>query len=213
MIDTHKHRGKRRLLAQSLREKGIVDPHVLFAIEQVPRHFFLDSSFEEHAYQDKAFPIGCDQTISHPYTVALQTQLMGLSPGDKVLEIGTGSGYQTAVLVHMKLQVYSIERQSMLFKKAQLMLPKIQLAPKKLIFGDGFIGYAQAAPYQGIIVTAGAPEVPKALMAQLAIGGKLVIPVGMGTQEMMVLTRVDEKSFERETHGQFAFVPMLADKK
>jgi len=138
---------------------------------------------------------------------------MGLSPGDKVLEIGTGSGYQTAVLVHMKLQVYSIERQSMLFKKAQLMLPKMQLAPKKLIFGDGFIGYAQAAPYQGIIVTAGAPEVPKALMAQLAIGGKLVIPVGMGTQEMMVLTRVDEKSFERETHGQFAFVPMLADKK
>ena len=213
MIDTHKHRGKRRLLAQSLREKGIIDPHVLFAIEQVPRHFFLDSSFEEHAYQDKAFPIGCDQTISHPYTVALQTQLMGLSPGDKVLEIGTGSGYQTAVLVHMKLQVYSIERQSMLFKKAQLMLPKMQLAPKKLIFGDGFIGHAQAAPYQGIIVTAGAPEVPKALMAQLAIGGKLVIPVGMGTQEMMVLTRVDEKSFERETHGQFAFVPMLADKK
>ncbi len=213
MIDTHKHRGKRRLLAQSLREKGILDPHVLFAIEQVPRHFFLDSSFEEHAYQEKAFPIGCDQTISHPYTVALQTQMMGLSPGDKVLEIGTGSGYQTAVLVHMKLQVYSIERQSMLFKKAQLMLPKMQLAPKKLIFGDGFIGYAQAAPYQGIIVTAGAPEVPKALMAQLAIGGKLVIPVGMGTQEMMVLTRVDEKSFERETHGQFAFVPMLADKK
>ena len=213
MLDTHKHQGKRRLLAQTLAEKGIVDTRVLSAMEQVPRHFFLDSSFEEHAYQDKAFPIGCDQTISHPYTVAFQTQLLGLSPGDKVLEIGTGSGYQTAVLVHMKLQVYSIERQSILFKKAQLILPKMRLAPKKIIFGDGFLGYPEAAPYQGIIVTAGAPDVPKTLMAQLAIGGKLVIPVGEGTQEMTVLTRVDEKSFERETHGQFAFVPMLAQKK
>jgi len=213
MLDTHKHQGKRRLLAQTLAEKGIVDKRVLSAMEQVPRHFFLDSSFEEHAYQDKAFPIGCDQTISHPYTVAFQTQLLGLSPGDKVLEIGTGSGYQTAVLVHMKLQVYSIERQSILFKKAQLILPKMRLAPKKIIFGDGFLGYPEAAPYQGIIVTAGAPDVPKTLMAQLAIGGKLVIPVGEGTQEMTVLTRVDEKSFERETHGQFAFVPMLVKKK
>ncbi len=213
MLDTHKHQGKRRLLTQTLAEKGIVDKRVLSAMEQVPRHFFLDSSFEEHAYQDKAFPIGCDQTISHPYTVAFQTQLLGLSPGDKVLEIGTGSGYQTAVLVHMKLQVYSIERMSILFKKAQLILPKMRLAPKKIIFGDGFLGYPEAAPYQGIIVTAGAPDVPKTLMAQLAIGGKLVIPVGEGTQEMTVLTRVDEKSFERETHGQFAFVPMLAQKK
>lgn len=193
-------------------EKGITDPKVLDAIRRVPRHLFMDSSFEDHAYQDKAFPIAAGQTISQPFTVAFQTELLQVSPGDKILEIGTGSGYQTAVLLEMKARVYSIERQLELFKRTNLFLPKLGYRPKKLIFGDGYKGLKEEAPFEGIIVTAGAPEVPKALLAQLKVGGRLVIPVGDITQVMTMFTRKSAKEFEKKEFGEFRFVPLLEDK-
>ncbi|MGS2761290.1 protein-L-isoaspartate(D-aspartate) O-methyltransferase [Sinomicrobium sp. M5D2P9] len=212
MKDTLKHRGKRNRLAETVAEKGITDPKVLDAIRRVPRHLFMDSSFEDHAYQDKAFPIAAGQTISQPFTVAFQTELLRVSPGDKILEIGTGSGYQTAVLLEMKAKVYSIERQLELFKRTNLFLPKLGYRPKKLIFGDGYKGLKEEAPFEGIIVTAGAPEVPKALLAQLKVGGRLVIPVGDITQTMTMFTRKSAKEFEKKEFGEFRFVPLLEDK-
>ena len=203
----------RKKLVETLITKGIENPKVLEAINKIPRHLFMDSGFIDHAYIDKAFPIGADQTISQPYTVARQTELLDVNPNDKILEIGTGSGYQTAVLIEMKALVYSIERQSELFKKAKLFLPKLGYRPKKLIFGDGYIGLASEAPFDGIIVTAGAPFVPKPLMAQLKVGGKLVIPVGEKIQVMTVFTRTSETEFEKEEFGEFRFVPLLEDKK
>ena len=176
MNDNFTHKGLRKKLVDTLIRKGIQDKAVLNAINTVPRHLFMDSGFLNHAYVDKAFPIAADQTISQPYTVARQTELLQLKKGDKILEIGTGSGYQTAVLLEMGAVVYSIERQNELFKKSKLFLPKLGYRPKKLIFGDGYKGYEAAAPYQGILVTAGAPFVPKPLLSQLAIGGRLVIP-------------------------------------
>ena len=178
----------------------------------IPRHLFMDSSFIEHAYVDKAFPIAADQTISQPYTVARQTELLEVTKGDKVLEIGTGSGYQTAVLLEMGITVFSIERQNELFKKTKRFLPKLGYRPKRLIFGDGYKGLPEEAPYDGIVVTAGAPFVPKPLMAQLKIGGKLVIPVGEDVQIMTVFTRTSEKEFEKNEYGEFRFVPLLEDK-
>ena len=172
----------------------------------------MDSGFLDHAYVDKAFPIGADQTISQPYTVARQTELLEIKRGDKILEIGTGSGYQTAVLLEMGALVYSIERQNELFKKTKLFLPKLGYYPKKLIFGDGYIGLKQEAPFDGIIVTAGAPFVPKALLAQLKVGAKLVIPVGDALQIMTLFTRVSASEFEKEEFGEFRFVPLLEDK-
>ena len=212
MIDSPKHEGMRHRLVEQLRQKGIQDPATLAAIGAVPRHLFLDSGFLDHAYEDKAFPIEADQTISQPYTVAFQTALLECSAGSKVLEIGTGSGYQTAVLCQMGIEVYSIERQQTLFKKTSLFLPKLGFHAKKLIFGDGYKGYVEAAPFDGIIVTAGAPEVPKALLAQLAIGGRLVIPVGVDQQIMTLFIRTGVKSFDKKTFGEFRFVPLLSDK-
>lgn len=199
-------------MVKTLKRKGISDERVLDAMSRVPRHLFMDSGFVDHAYVDKAFPIAADQTISQPYTVARQTELLQVKKGDKVLEIGTGSGYQTAVLLEMGAQVYSIERQNELFKKTKLFLPKIGYRPKKLIFGDGYKGYEGEAPYQGIIVTAGAPYVPKPLLAQLALRGRLVIPVGETDQIMTVLTRSSDTEFEKQEHGAYRFVPLLEDK-
>lgn len=202
----------RNRLARILQEKGIKDTHVLKAIKTIPRHLFLDSSFEDHAYQNKAFPIGAEQTISQPYTVAFQTELLQIKPSHKILEIGTGSGYQTAVLLHLKARVYTIERQLELFKKTQLFFGKMGYRPKKTIFGDGYIGLEEEAPFDGIIVTAGAPEVPRPLLAQLKIGGRLVIPVGVDEQIMTLFVRKSEKEFEKQELGSFRFVPLLEDK-
>lgn len=212
MKDTLKHRGMRNKLADTLSKKGIADVNVLNAIKTIPRHLFMDSSFEGHAYQDKAFPIAADQTISQPYTVAFQTELLQVKSNQKILEIGTGSGYQTAVLLHLKAKVYTIERQLELFKKTSLFFQKMGYRPKKAIFGDGYKGMPKEAPFDGIIVTAGAPEVPKPLMAQLKIGGKLVIPVGVNDQIMTLFVRKSEKEFEKKEFGSFRFVPLLENK-
>jgi len=172
----------------------------------------MDSSFEGHAYQDKAFPIAANQTISQPYTVAFQTELLELKAGQKILEIGTGSGYQTAALLSLKAVVFTIERQLELFKKTNIFFSKMGYRPKKVIFGDGYKGLPEEAPFDGIIVTAGAPEVPKALMAQLKIGGRLVIPVGFEDQIMTLLVRKSATEFEKKEFGSFRFVPLLEDK-
>jgi len=210
--DTFKHQGLRQQLVNILKNKGITDAKVLKAIDKIPRHLFMDSSFLDHAYQDKAFPIGADQTISQPYTVAFQSELLQIKPGDKILEIGTGSGYQTAVLCELGAKVYSIERQNELFKKTSKFLPKLGYRAKKLIFGDGYIGLEEEAPFDGVIVTAGAPFVPKPLLSQLKIGGKLVIPVGVDVQVMTMFTRKGQKEFNQEEFGEFRFVPLLEDK-
>jgi len=212
MKDTAKHQGMRRKLVAVLEDKGIVNTAVLKAISAIPRHLFMDSGFIDHAYVDKAFPIGADQTISQPYTVARQTELLEVSEGDKVLEIGTGSGYQSAVLLEMGCVVYTIERQNELFKKTSLFIPKLGYRPKKMIFGDGYKGLPEFAPYDGIVVTAGAPFVPKPLLAQLKVGAKLVIPVGETVQEMTVFTRKSATEFEKKEYGEFRFVPLLEDK-
>jgi protein-L-isoaspartate(D-aspartate) O-methyltransferase len=210
--DTSKHQGLRNQLANVLQAKGIDDEKVLKAVRKIPRHLFIDSSFESHAYQDKAFPIAAGQTISQPYTVAFQSQTLALKNGEKVLEIGTGSGYQTAVLLELKTEVYSIERQRELFKKTSLFLPKLGYNPKKFIFGDGYKGLPEQAPFDKIIVTAGAPIVPKPLLAQLKVGGRLLIPVGDKTQIMTLFIRISEKEFEKHELGDFAFVPMLEER-
>ena len=212
MKDTHKHQGLRKQLATVLEAKGITDQKVLEAVRKIPRHLFIDSSFEAHAYQDKAFPIAAEQTISQPYTVAFQSQTLEVKTDDKVLEIGTGSGYQTAVLLEMGAEVYSIERQHELFKKTSLFLPKLGYRAKKLIFGDGYKGLPEIAPFDKIIVTAGAPFVPKPLLSQLKVGGKLLIPVGDDTQIMTLFIRKSAKEFEKHELGDFAFVPMLEEK-
>ena len=210
--DTFKHKGMRQQLVDALVKKGIKDQKVLGAIGKIPRHLFMDSGFIDHAYVDKAFPIAADQTISQPYTVAFQTELLQLKHGDKVLEIGTGSGYQCAVLLELGAKVYSIERQQELFKKTSKFLPKIGYRAKKLIFGDGYKGFDEAAPYDAIIITAGAPFVPKPLLKQLSIGGRLIIPVGDEEQIMQVFTRKSEKQYEKEELGNFKFVPLLENK-
>lgn len=212
MKDTNKHQGLRNQLVKQLQDKGITDENVLDAIGKIPRHLFMESSFENFAYQDKAFPIGAGQTISQPYTVAFQTQLLEVKKEAKILEIGTGSGYQTAVLCKMGAKVYSVERQNELFKATSLLLPKLGIRPKHLSFGDGYKGLPQYAPFDGIIVTAGAPFIPQALMAQLKIGGRLVIPVGKNEQVMTLLIRKNETQFEKHEYGDFRFVPLLEDK-
>ena len=212
MKDTFKHKGLRQQLVKVLVDKGIKDDAVLNAIGNIPRHLFMDSGFLDHAYQDKAFPIAADQTISQPYTVAFQTELLQVKKGDKILEIGTGSGYQAAVLCELKAKVYSIERQQELFKKTSKFLPKVGYRPKKLIFGDGYKGLKDEAPFDGIIVTAGAPMVPKPLLSQLKIDGRLVIPVGDDVQVMTLIIRKGPKEFEKHEFGDFRFVPLLEDK-
>lgn len=213
MKDTFTHKGMRNRLVETLKKKGITDSKVLQAINTVPRHLFMDSGFVDHAYVDKAFPIAADQTISQPYTVARQTELLEINKDDKILEIGTGSGYQTAILLELQAVVYSIERQNELFKKTKLFLSKLGYRPKKLIFGDGYKGYEPEAPYDGIIVTAGAPTVPKPLLAQLKIGGRLVIPVGNKSQIMTVIVRTSATEFEKTEYGEYRFVPLLEDKE
>jgi protein-L-isoaspartate(D-aspartate) O-methyltransferase len=212
MKDSFIHKGKRKQLLDQLRRKGISDERVLEAMNQVPRHFFMDSGFLDHAYSDKAFPIAADQTISQPYTVAKQTELLQCTSGQKILEIGTGSGYQSAVLVALGVQLYTIERQNELFKKSSILLKKMGFIPKKIIFGDGYKGFPEQAPYDGIIVTAGAPFVPMPLLAQLKVEGRLVIPLGEKEQVMTVFQRVTEKKFDKSTYGPCKFVPLLADK-
>jgi len=212
MIDTTKHQGQRRQLISQLKVAGIKDQSVLNAIATLPRHWFMETGLEAYAYIDKAYPIAAEQTISQPYTVAFQTELLTLNPGDKVLEIGTGSGYQTAVLLQYDIKVYTLERQHELFKKTSLLFNKLKLRPKKVIYGDGYKGYPTAAPYDGIIVTAGAPIVPKPLLNQLSIGGRLVIPIGKKEQIMTRFIRKSEKEFDKEIFGSFRFVPLLKKK-
>ena len=212
MKDTHKHKGLRNQLVNIIAQKGIKDKNVLTALGNVPRHLFMDSSFSDFAYQDKAFPIAAEQTISQPYTVAFQTELLHIREHHQILEIGTGSGYQTAILMEMGAKVYTIERQKELFKKTKLFLPKIGYTPKKIIFGDGYKGLPEDAPFDGVIVTAGAPFVPNALLSQLKVGGRLVIPIGDEEQIMTLFIRTSEKDFEKHELGKFKFVPMLNKK-
>jgi len=210
--NTSKHQGLRNQLVTLLKEKGIVDATVLEAIKKIPRHLFLNSSFADYAYQDKAFPIGAGQTISQPYTVAFQSQLLEVKKDHKILEIGTGSGYQTAVLCLMGAKVFSVERQNELFKQTSALLPKLGIRPKHLSFGDGYKGLPNHAPFDSIIVTAGAPIIPQALMSQLKIGGRLVIPLGEEKQIMTLLIRKNETQFEKHEFGDFKFVPLLENK-
>jgi protein-L-isoaspartate(D-aspartate) O-methyltransferase len=212
MEDTTKFQGLRRQLKVQLREKGIYTESVLGAIGAVPRHFFMDPGLINFAYEDQAYPIAANQTISQPYTVAFQTELLEVLPKHKILEIGTGSGYQTAVLLHLGAHVYTVERQQELYKKSKLLFSKLRLFPKKMVFGDGYKGWVENAPYDRILVTAGAPEVPKSLLQQLKIGGKLVIPVGDKEQQMIRYTRTAEKVFDKESFGTFRFVPLLENK-
>jgi protein-L-isoaspartate(D-aspartate) O-methyltransferase len=197
---------------ETLREKGISSAQVLHVMTTIPRHLFMDPGLVNFAYEDQAYPIAAEQTISQPYTVAFQTQLLEVAPQHKVLEIGTGSGYQTAVLLGLSSHVYTVERQQELFKKTQRLFHQLNLRPKKIVFGDGYKGLPDTAPYDRILVTAGAPEVPKELLQQLAVGGKLVIPVGLKEQVMFRFTRTSEKTFDKEAFGNFRFVPLLNNK-
>jgi protein-L-isoaspartate(D-aspartate) O-methyltransferase len=202
-------KGKRKRLIEELRSKGITDENVLGAIGRVPRHIFMDDAFMKHAYQDKAFPIAAGQTISQPYTVAIQTMLLNVGKRDHVLEVGTGSGYQAAVLAEMGVKVYTIERQRELFRKAQTLLSSMGYRIQ-FFLGDGYEGQPQYGPYDGIIITAATAEVPDKLLKQLRIGGRLVVPRGdRDTQVMTLYTRRGEDDYEITTHGYFVFVPML----
>lgn len=211
MEDNYKHKGIRKQLVALLQTKGIKNSQVLQAIETVPRHLFLDSSFLEFAYQDKAFPIGAGQTISQPYTVAFQTELLDIKKGEKILEVGTGSGYQTAVLCLMGAKVFTIERQKTLYDKTKLFLPDLGYTAK-FFYGDGYKGLPPFAPYDKILVTAGAPKLPEALLTQLKEGGKLVIPVGDGSGQEMISILKTKNGFEQTNHGSFKFVPLLEQK-
>lgn len=210
--DTFRHKGLRKKLVEVVRQKGITDENVLKAMEIVPRHWFFDSGFMEFAYEDKAFPIGAGQTISQPYTVAFQTQLLQVKRGDKILEVGTGSGYQASILYQMGAKVFSIERQKALYSKSKIMLPEAGFMIK-VFFGDGYKGLPTFAPFDKIIVTAGAPFIPELLTAQLKPGGILVIPVNESdAQTMTTVTKLGDGTLETMQHGRFRFVPLLGDK-
>ena len=215
--DKAKHKGSRKKLIMKLQNMGIESNNVLEAMLKVPRHYFLDSSFEEHAYQNKAFPIGNEQTISHPYTVAFQTEILAIKKGDKVLEIGTGSGYQTAILFHLGAEIYSIERQHYLFDKTKQLLSLMRVKAH-LKYGDGYEGIEDKAPFDKIIITAGAPVIPKKLFDQLAIGGMMIIPIGINEQVMTLIIKTSATAFEKIEYNNFnqnnfKFVPMLKNKK
>ncbi len=212
MEDNFKFQGRRRILAEELQKKGIDNPLVLDSIKNIPRHLFIDPGLSEQAYLDKALPIENDQTISQPFTVAYQTQLLDLKPGEKILEIGTGSGYQTAVLYYLKLNIFTIERNHNLFRITSKLFSKLNIKPKKFVYGDGYNGLIDNSPFDGIIVTAGSPTIPNKLVSQLKIGGKMIIPIGKETQIMTRITRVSESEFRKETFGDFKFVPMLKNK-
>ena len=202
----------RRNLVDLIRKKGIRDEDVLRAIDSVPRHLFMDSSFLEFAYNDKPFPIGAGQTISQPYTVAVQTELLKIKKGDKVLEVGTGSGYQACVLIELGAKVYTIERQKSLYLRTKTLLPELGYHPVLMTYGDGYKGLPVHAPFDKIIVTAGAPAIPEDLKNQLRIGGYMVIPVGSDVQVMMRIIRSDATSYIEEEHGTFRFVPLLGNR-
>jgi protein-L-isoaspartate(D-aspartate) O-methyltransferase len=212
MIDTFKHKGLRKKLIEVLKIKGINSNAVLEAINNIPRHQFLDNAFLEFAYNDVAFPIGAGQTISQPYTVAFQSQLLNISKGEKVLEIGTGCGYQTAVLCELGAKVFTIERQKLLYEKTRIFLPKLNYTPK-FFYGDGYLGLPTFAPFHKIIVTAGAPYIPEHLKQQLMVGGKLIIPVGEGDIQIMhEILKTANSTYETKLHGEFKFVPLLEQK-
>lgn len=212
MEDTYKHKGLRKQLVLEVSKKGIKDKRVLAAIGNIPRHFFFEKIFDTHAYEDKAFPIDAGQTISQPYTVAFQSELLAVKPGDKILEIGTGSGYQACVLVDLGAKVYTVEYQRKLYQKAIRFLPKIGYQPH-MYQGDGSKGMPRFAPYDGIIVTAGAPTIPEDLIKQLKVGGRLVIPVGNNERQSMVLIqKVDENKIKKKQFDNFSFVPLRGEK-
>ncbi|HQQ93853.1 MAG TPA: protein-L-isoaspartate(D-aspartate) O-methyltransferase [Bacteroidia bacterium] len=216
--DEYLYQGKRKRLVEQLKHKGIRNAKVLEAISRIPRHLFFDASTArpallDHAYSDKALPIGAGQTISQPYTVAFQTEMLDLKAGEKVLEIGTGCGYQTAVLLEMGAKVYSIERQKLLYDRSKLFLPYLGYQAARLIFGDGYKGLPRYAPYDKIIVTAAAPYIPNDLLQQLKIGGLMIIPLGEGdVQDMVLLKKTSDSSFDKKSLGAFRFVPLLPDK-
>jgi len=213
VIDSYKHKGLRKKLIAEIGDKGIIDKNVLVAIEKIPRHLFMDSSFLEYAYIDKAFPIGEGQTISQPYTVAFQTQLLEIKKGDRILEVGTGSGYQACVLIETGAKVFTIERIKNLYDKTKLFLPSICYSPK-MFYGDGYKGLPSYAPFDGIIVTAGAPFIPEDLIRQLKVGANLVIPIGNGDiQVMTTITKTSETKTEKKEWGTFRFVPLLGNKE
>ncbi|MBS3806407.1 MAG: protein-L-isoaspartate(D-aspartate) O-methyltransferase [Bacteroidales bacterium] len=212
MIDSYKHKGQRKKLIKELRSKGISDEKVLEAMERVPRHFFMESGFEQFAYKDQAFPISKGQTISQPYTVAYQTELLTPRKHEKILEIGTGSGYQTAILLEMGAKVYSIERYRELYLRAKSLLNEMGYQPY-LFYGDGYKGQPTYAPYDKILVTAGASDVPRELLDQLQNGGKMVIPVGdQFGQQMMVIEKTEQGDTEKHNRGSFIFVPLIPGK-
>ena len=208
-MDSLQHQGRRRQLIAALAQQYPFHPKVLEAMERVPRHLFIERGLDHLAYLDKPLPIGANQTISQPFTVAMQSHLLAVNKWDRVLEIGTGCGYQTAVLLEMGLRVFSIERHKSLYLSAQQLLQSLGYSSVHLHYGDGFKGLPQFAPFKGILVSCGAPQVPEALQAQLALGGHMVVPLGLTEQTMTVLTRNDETSFTQQSHGIYSFVPML----
>ena len=213
MVDNYRHKGMRKRLVNEVRSKGVSDQRILDAVNKIPRHLFLDSSFLEFAYEDKPFPIGSGQTISQPYTVAFQTELLEVKKGQKILEVGTGSGYQACVLAELGAKVFSIERQKKLYEKTREFLPKIGYRQIKLFYGDGYKGVPAFAPYDGILITAAAPEIPEKLVNQLKTGGVIVLPLGGGdVQTMIRLTKKEDGSFSKEQFGAFRFVPLLKNK-
>ncbi len=210
--DTFRHKGLRKKLIDVLRTKGIADDNVLNAMNIIPRHYFFDSSFLEFAYEDKAFPIGSGQTISQPYTVAFQSELLKVEKGMRILEVGTGSGYQASILAEMGARVYTIERQKLLYDTLKALDPPLHYRIR-LFYGDGYAGLPAHAPFDRILITAAAPYIPEALVNQLAPGGILVAPVGKGDSQIMTrILKISETEIKTETHGTFRFVPMLTDK-
>jgi protein-L-isoaspartate(D-aspartate) O-methyltransferase len=212
MIDSYRYKGLRRKLIEDLALKGINDASVLDAILKIPRHFFMAKGFEERAYQDNAFPIAAGQTISQPYTVAIQSSLLEIKKDEKVLEIGTGSGYQAAVLMELGAKLYTIERLKELYLSAQVLLKKLGYFPF-CYFGDGYSGLPAYAPFDKILITAGAPHIPEELLKQLKVGGCMVAPIGHPhSQDMLKIHKVSEENYKTENHGKFIFVPMLKGK-
>jgi len=213
LIDSFRHQGLRKQLVSSLRTKGIDDERILAAMEKIPRHFFFDSSFLEYAYEDKPFPIGAGQTISQPYTVAFQTTLLNIQKGDKILEIGTGSGYQACILAELGAKVFTIERHKILFEKTSKRLTELGFRSIKTFFGDGYKGLPAFAPFDKVLITAAAPDIPEQLVTQLKPEGLMVIPLGPDDiQTMTVVKRTSDGDILQTTYGTFRFVPMLKDK-